>query len=238
MDMISKKEKVPWRHEIKYVCSEAQIPDIQNKVSAFCYLDGHVDADGRYYVRSVYFDDYNDTAYYENEMGVDRRRKYRIRMYNGDAEHLVLERKSKFREKTYKESIPLSKEQCEMMLSGDWMCADIGKQTLLLQQFYLEYRTKMLRPKVIVEYERIPYIYATGNVRVTFDKNIAVTGDAGSFLEQSIITRPIMPEGQHVLEVKYDTLIPDFIYNAISGERLRQTSYSKYYLCRKIDEGR
>lgn len=238
MDMISKKENVPWRHEIKYVCSEAQIPDIRNKVSAFCDLDGHVDADGRYYVRSIYFDDYNDTAYYENEMGVDRRRKYRIRLYNGDAEHLMLERKSRFREKTYKESIPLSKEQCGMMLSGDWMCADIGKQPLLLQQFYLEYRTKMLRPKVIVEYERVPYIYATGNVRVTFDQNIAVTGDTGSFLEQSMITRPVMPMGQHVLEVKYDSLIPDFIYNAISGERLRQTSYSKYYLCRKIDEGR
>ena len=236
--MVSKKEKIPWRHEIKYVCSEMQIPDIRNKVSTLCDLDRHVDADGRYYVRSVYFDDYNDTAYYENEMGVDPRRKYRIRLYNGDAEHLLLERKTKFREKTFKESIPLSKEQCGMILLGDWMCANVGKEPPLLQQFYLEYRTKMLRPKVIVEYERIPYVYATGNVRITFDQNISVSGDTGSFFEQSIITRPIMPEGQHVMEVKYDSLIPDFIYNAISGERLKRTSYSKYYLCRKIDGGR
>ena len=236
--MVSEKEKVPWRHEIKYVCSEAQIPDIRNKVSALCDLDGHADADGRYYVRSVYFDDYNDTAYYENEMGVDRRQKYRIRLYNGDAEHLTLERKSKFREKTYKESISLSKEMCEEILRGNWLCMDIGKESLLLQQFYLEYRTKLLRPKVIVEYVRTPYTYSTGNVRVTFDQNISVSEDVGSFFEQSMITRPIMPEGQHVLEVKYDAMIPDFIYNAISGERLRQTSYSKYYLCRKIYEGR
>ena len=236
--MVSKKEKVPWRHEIKYVCSEVQIPDIRNKISTFCDLDEHVDADGRYYVRSVYFDDYNDSAYYENEMGVAPRRKYRIRLYNGDTERLMLERKTKFREKTYKESTPLSRERCRMMLWGDWMCADIGKEPFLLQQFYLEYRIKLLRPRVIVEYERVPYVYPTGNVRVTFDQNISVSGDIGSFLEQGIITRPIMPEGQHVLEVKYDSLIPDFIYNAISGERLRQTSYSKYYLCRKIDEGR
>lgn len=238
MDMVSKKEKALWRHEIKYVCSEAQIPDIRNKLSAFCDLDRYVDADGRYYVRSVYFDDYDDTAYYENEMGVEPRRKYRIRLYNGDAKHLMLERKSKFREKTYKESIPLSKEQCKLMLWDDWLCEDIRKEPFLLQQFYLEYRTKMLRPKVVVEYERVPYIYSTGNVRVTFDQNIAVSGDVGSFFEQRMITRPIMPEGLHVLEVKYDSLIPDFIYNAISGERLRQTSYSKYYLCRKIYEGR
>lgn len=236
--MESKKEKVPWRHEIKYVCSEAQIPDIRNKVSTFCDLDEHVDADGRYYVRSVYFDDYNDSAYYENEMGVAPRRKYRIRLYDGDTERLTLERKSKFREQTYKENIPLSREQCRMMLSDDWMCADIGKEPLLLQQFYLEYRMKLLRPKVIVEYERVPYVYDTGNVRITFDQNISVSRDIGSFFEQSIITRPIMPEGQHVMEVKYDSLIPDFIYNAISEEKLRRTSYSKYYLCRKIDGGR
>ena len=236
--MLSDREKTPWRHEIKYVCSETQIPGIRNKLTAFCDLDGHVDVNGSYYVRSVYFDDYNDTAYYENEIGVDPRRKYRIRLYNGDSEHLTLERKAKFREKTYKESIPLSKEQCEMMLRGDWMCADIGKEPILLQQFYLEYRTKLLRPKLIVEYERVPYIYSTGNVRVTFDQNIAVSGDIGSFFEQIITTRPIMPKGRHILEVKYDSLIPDFIYNAISGERLRQTSYSKYYICRKIEEGR
>lgn len=235
--MENDKEKLPWRHEIKYVCSEAQIPVIQNRVSVFCDMDRHVGADGRYSVRSLYFDDQNDTAYYENEMGIDPRRKYRIRLYNGNADHLTLERKSKRSGKTYKESIPISREQCEEILGGDWLCADIGKEPLLLQQFYVEYRTKLLRPKVIVEYERVPYIHSTGNVRITFDQNISASGDMGSFLKQNLATRPIMPAGQHVLEVKYDALIPDAIYNAISGEKLRQTSFSKYYLCRKINGG-
>lgn len=236
--MDSGQGKIPWRHEIKYVCSETQIPFIQNKISVFCDQDSYTDAEGRYYVRSLYFDDYNDTAYYENEEGVDPRQKYRVRLYNGNTDYLRLERKSKRDGKTYKESSPISKELCEEILQGDWWCSHLGEMPLLLQQFYVEYRTKLLRPKVIVEYERIPYIYATGNVRVTFDKNISASEDVDSFFEQSLICRPIMPVGQHVLEVKYDAMIPDFIYNAISGEKLRQTTYSKYYLCRKIYGGK
>lgn len=232
------EKKIPWRHEIKYVCSETQIPVIQNKVSVVCDVDEHADTESRYYVRSLYFDDYNDSAYYENEMGVDPRQKYRIRLYNGNADHLTLERKSKRSGKTFKESAPISGELCEELLRGDWMCPDIGGMVPLLQQFYLEYRTKLLRPKVIVEYERIPYTYATGNVRVTFDRNISASGDVGSFLEQSIATRPIMPVGEHIMEVKYNALIPDYIYNAVSEEKLRQTTFSKYYLCRKINGGR
>lgn len=228
------REKIPWRHEIKYVCSETQIPVIQNRVSVFCDVDKHAGDDGRYTVRSLYFDDYRDTAYYENEMGVDPRQKYRIRLYNGNGDHLVLERKSKRSGKTYKESVPFSRERCEEILKDDWLSGDIGREPELIQQFYLEYRTRLLRPKVIVEYERIPYIYSTGNVRITFDRDISASADVGSFLDHCLIARPIMPVGKHILEVKYDALIPDFIYNAVSGEKLRQTTFSKYYLCRKI----
>lgn len=232
------KKRIPWRHEIKYVCSEAQIPVIRNRVSVFCDMDRHAGPDGRYHVRSLYFDDYSDTAYYENEMGVDPRQKYRIRLYNGNADFLVLERKAKRNGKTFKESTPFSRERCREILRGDWLCEDLDREPTLIRQFYMEYRTKLLRPKVIVEYERIPYVYPTGNVRITFDRNISASGDVSGFLEQDLPARPIMPQGQHVLEVKYDALIPDVIYNAVSGEKLRQTAYSKYYLSRKIDGGR
>ena len=42
-----------------------------------------------------------------------------------------------------------------------------------------------------------------------------------------------MPFGEHILEVKFDELLPDFIYSAVQTEGLRQTTYSKYYMCRK-----
>ncbi len=236
--MEKQKEKIPSRQEIKYLCHETQIPVIQNRVGVFCDLDPHAEKEGRYLVRSLYFDDYWDTAYHENAAGVDPRQKYRIRLYNGDSDRLTLERKSKRSGKTYKETVPIPRETCVEILEGEWFCPDPGSVPLLLRQFYLEYRTKLLRPVVIVEYERIPYLYSAGNVRITFDRNISVSGNTGEFLEESLAARPVMPPGRHILEVKYDALIPDFLYNAVSVEGMRQTTFSKYYLGRKIQEGR
>ena len=42
-----------------------------------------------------------------------------------------------------------------------------------------------------------------------------------------------MPAGMHVLEVKYDEFLPDYIYKGIELENLQRTAFSKYYLCRK-----
>ena len=43
-----------------------------------------------------------------------------------------------------------------------------------------------------------------------------------------------MPTGKHILEVKYDELLPDFLYQLMSLGSLQQTAFSKYYLCRKF----
>ena len=76
-----------------------------------------------------------------------------------------------------------------------------------------------------------------GNVRVTFDRNIRSSSVIGSFLENGLFVRPVMPVGQHVLEVKYDEFIPDYIKDSLEIGSLRQTAYSKYYLCRKFSTG-
>lgn len=230
-------EKVVWRHENKYVCLEMQMAEIQSRISTMCSLDRHTGEKDRYLVRSLYFDDIHDSAYYENEMGTDLHKKYRIRLYNGSSERLTLERKTKQKGMTRKESAPFPRDFCEEILEDGWLCQDLNEYPPLVRQFYLEYRMKFLRPKVIVEYERIPYVYDTGNVRITFDLHISSSGNVGSFLESSLATRPIMPTGQHIMEIKYDNLIPDFVHNAISGEKMRQTAYSKYYLCRNYCEG-
>ena len=91
-----------------------------------------------------------------------------------------------------------------------------------------------MSPKVIVEYDRIPYICDEGNVRVTLDKNIRSASAAEDFWETTLCTRPILPKGQQLLEVKFDEFLPDYIYQAMQLDDLRQTAFSKYYLCRKF----
>ena len=110
---------------------------------------------------------------------------------------------------------------------------DIASQPPLLQKLTMLMMTRRMRPVVIVEYDRVPYVYKNGNVRITLDTNIRSSSAVEQFLAEQIPNRPVMPAGQQLLEVKYDEYLPDFIYRALQLHSLRQTAFSKYYICRK-----
>lgn len=223
-----------YRHEYKYVCSDRQLICIQNRIEPYMSIDRHAGSKGRYTIRSLYFDTCNNACYYDNLSGVDPREKFRIRMYDADTSFIRLELKQKLHGMTRKRSCPVDAGLCRRLMMG----GTPGLQEMdepLYRKFFVEQNTKLLKPKIIVEYDRIPYVYRDGNVRVTFDTNIRSCVDTQSFLEKRIMARPVMRTGYHVLEVKFDEFIPDFIHHAIQIDKLRQTAYSKYCLSRKYN---
>lgn len=221
-----------FRNELKYVCSEGELQQILARVRPLCRPDSHAGPGGIYSIRSVYFDDRDDTCFYENENGVDPREKFRIRIYNGSDDRITLECKRKERAMTHKASCPLTRERCEEILAGH--CAWTPADPPLLRKFYAQYAQDCLRPKVIVAYERTPFVYPAGNVRITFDRNIGSTADIGGFFRPYLPLRPVLPTGRHVLEVKYDEFLPEFLYSVMNLGSLRQSAFSKYYLCRRF----
>lgn len=225
-----------YRHELKYVVSAAQMACLRGRIKPFTSLDGHVKENGLYNIRSLYFDDYRDTCYYENEYGTSPREKFRIRIYNASRKEIRLELKRKERGKTHKESCALTEGQCDIIFSGKALPYS-EKDPSILKKFCLQQKNRLLQPKVIVEYEREPYTYSGGNVRITFDTDIRSSNDKKSFFEKELFARPIMPAGCHLLEVKYDEYLPDHIYRALQMENLQLSTFSKYYLCRKYNMG-
>ena len=221
-----------YRHELKYLISAAELAMLRNRIQNLIPLDGHVGETGAYSIRSLYFDDYENTCFYENENGTDPREKFRIRIYNHSTDRITLECKRKERGKTLKTSCPLSIEQTRMLMEGKTI-PDIASQPEVLRKLTLRMMTKGMRPVVIVEYERIPYVYPNGNVRVTMDMNVSSSTSIERFLDAQIPKRPVMPAGQQLLEVKFDEYLPDFIHHNLNLHSLTQTAYSKYYLCRK-----
>lgn len=226
------EKQMKFRHELKYVVSAAQVELIKNRVEHLLPRDAHAGEKGMYAIRSLYFDDYENRCYRENEEGTDPREKFRIRIYNHSAEKIRLECKRKERGMTHKESCPLTEMQTRMLMDGRAL-PDIASQPPVLRKLTMQMLTRRMRPVVIVEYERVPYVYELGNVRITLDLNVSSGKDVGAFLEESISKRPVMPAGRQLLEVKYDEYLPDFIYNNLQLENLQQTAFSKYYLCRK-----
>ncbi len=221
-----------YRHELKYLISYPQLIILKNRICRLAEIDPHAKQDGMYNIRSLYFDDCYNTCFYENENGTDPREKLRIRIYNHASNNISLECKRKQRGKTLKSSCSITKELAEQLINGT--VPDTCANHEVLQKLMLWMRTNRARPAVIVEYDRIPYIYRTGNVRVTFDTNISSSSAFENFFHETIPKRPIMPSGCHLLEVKFDEFLPDFIYHSLNLNQLQQTAYSKFYLSRKF----
>lgn len=221
-----------FRNELKYICSEGELIQIHSRVQMLCDADAHVGPEGIYNIRSIYFDDLQNRYFFENENGTDPREKFRIRTYNASDSRITLECKKKERSMTHKDSCQLSKEQYQKILDGSLSASHVN--STLLEKFYLIQEQRHLQPKVIVAYERTPFVYTFGNVRITFDRNIGSSTDISAFFDPYLPVRPILPLGKNILEVKYDELLPNFLYDAMSLGSLRQTTFSKYYLCRKF----
>ena len=153
-----------YRHELKYLISYADKAELAVRMAPVLHLDPHAEQGG-YFIRSLYFDDYWNTAYAEKDAGVLLRKKYRVRVYNCSDRSIKLERKKKFGSWIYKEAAPLTRAEFERILAGDYDFL-LHSPHRLCQEFYTECVSNVLRPRVIVDYDREPWILDAGTVRV------------------------------------------------------------------------
>ena len=219
-----------YRNEWKYLVTDADLAVLGARLKVLLPMDSH-QTGSSYAIRSLYFDDLRNSCLRENEAGVDDRRKYRLRLYNGSAERIQLEIKEKLHGKTQKSSCLVSAGECREIMAG--RPPAIGAGTPAPRNLLsIAMRTAGMAPRVIVEYERTAFVGRSGNVRITFDRNISACVQLGSFLEPHVPLTPILPAGQHVLEVKFDEFLPDYVAQALELGKLRQTAFSKYYLSR------
>ena len=217
-----------FRHEWKHETSYLDLLTLRQRLRAVAQADPHA-VDGKYLIRSLYFDTPSDRALREKLDGVSRREKFRIRYYNGDTSVIHLEKKSKLGGLGNKQSAPLSVPETSALLQGglSWMT---GSGRPLVRELYSKMRTQQLRPRTIVEYTREPYVCPAGNVRVTLDCDIRTGLRCTDFLHPGIT----IPAGDApiILEVKWDSFLPSVIRDAIQLEGRHTSSFSKYAQCR------
>lgn len=225
-----------YRYEYKFLIDERQRAELYYRLKNLIPLDANAGERGSYWIRSVYFDDYEDSCFHQNEDGINERAKYRIRIYNVSDAGIRLEQKSKKNGMTCKESASLTRAQCDLLLRGNTLpmhTREAQKYPEVLKQFLVLMMSRGMRAKTIIEYERIPFIYRAGNVRITFDRNITASMETGRFFEKDTLRYPVLAKGQQLLEVKFDEYLPAFIRDNLETGKLQQTSFSKYYLGRK-----
>ena len=214
-----------WKHEINY----SDMIALRQRLRAVASADEHT-INGRYQIRSLYFDDPADTALREKLDGVSRREKFRIRYYNQDTSMIHLEKKSKLAGLGNKQTTVLTAAQAQAIADGDigWMT---GSGDALLLELYAKMRGGGLRPKTIVDYTREPFVYGPGNVRVTLDYDIRTGLNCTDFLNPDCVTIPA-GNAPVILEVKWDGFLPDIIRDAVRLNGRRAGAFSKYAQCR------
>ena len=218
-----------YRHEWKHVLNTGDLLILRQRLRAVMESDPHA-IDGKYYIRSLYFDNPDDKALREKIDGVNMREKFRIRLYNCDSSVIHLEKKSKRNGLGTKYSALLTAEQAQKIVDGDidWM---LRSDHPLIQELYCKMRYQEMRPKTIVDYTREPFIFRPGNVRVTLDYDIRTGLGCTDFLNPDAVTIPA-GDAPILIEVKWDEFLPSIIRDLVSIPDRRVGSFSKYAQCR------
>ncbi len=216
------------RHECKHEINLSDMLVIRQRLSAVMKRDEN-GAEGKYFVRSLYFDDFTNKALREKIDGINIREKFRIRFYNNDTSFIRLEKKSKRNGLCVKENATLTKSEAQSLTEGeyDWL---INSDLPLLWELYSKMKTG-LKPKTIVDYTREAFVYPYGNVRVTIDRNIRTGMNCTEIFDENCPT-VFAGNSPIILEVKWDEFLPSVIRDLVQMEGRRTSSFSKYAACR------
>ena len=153
-----------YRVEDKYCCTATELIALQARIGTVLRPDENEGGSEGYSITSLYFDDLRDSCLRDTEDGVNRRNKYRIRIYNNALNVIKLEVKIKQDNRILKFSRSISIAEMKRLMNGECI-EDSASMEDPATLFNLAIKTQGLRPRVIVSYERKAFVYEPGNVR-------------------------------------------------------------------------
>ncbi len=226
----------PYRHELKYIISEGEHKLLAARLKACLKQDYYASLNGgEYFIRSLYFDDPYDSAVSEKIEGTGSRDKFRIRIYNLSDSAIKLERKHKEGQYIKKDSLSLSRTECDAIVRGDLECLKRRPEPFAMQ-IYGIFKSNYIRPKVLVDYIREPYVFPAEDVRVTFDKNVRTAMRTTDLFNPHLVTYPVWDlRNCMILEVKFNDSLPLFVQELLTVNAAQHTAASKYVFCRQYE---
>jgi len=219
-----------WRRELKLLLPRRHNQRINDFLMALMSVDSHA-LDGRYMVKSLYYDSDVLGAFFNKKAGDLSRFKVRLRTYPGtvSGDQAFLEIKRRRGDVVWKERFagPAAMLHRVATNSQEDSKARSFESTPTLSLL----RSMMtLYPKVSVEYERVPFQGSSGGpLRITIDGPVYV--EAFKTIDQlfapSVAATDIL-NGYSILEVKFQHSLPVWFDDLIKLVEMPVITYSKY----------
>lgn len=221
-----------YRHEYKYLISAADAKLLKLRLKHIMQPDPHTGPSGRYTIRSLYFDDLAHSAFYEKADGICLRSKYRIRIYNYTLKSIKLEKKEKLGNLTRKTAQTIQRSDAKALQRRE--VPETLENGDLLDELWLKIRSEGLRPMVLVDYDRTPFVCADGNTRITLDENLRTRPYCANLVASPAAMIPVLEKGQVILEVKFDDFLPSYLADALRDIPKANLAISKFALCMNL----
>ncbi|MGN7400915.1 polyphosphate polymerase domain-containing protein [Cytobacillus praedii] len=220
------------RHELKFYINVSEYELLRKKLQIVLKKDENMVNEEGYHIRSLYFDNVYDSDLFEKNYGIYKRKKFRVRIYNQSDHIIKLEKKNRYGEMINKESISISRDEYERLLMWDYDFL-LDKKASAAKDFYLFMRTQHMSPKIIVDYVREAYMENIEDVRITFDKYLSAGINSIDIFEKDIVTIEALNEPSMIMEVKFNSYLPDYIRDILQLDSHQRSAISKYVICRE-----
>lgn len=226
------------RYEFKYLVPTEQYDALRSTVLPFLRPDFFAakQTDGRYTVRSIYFDTPGFEMYHTKVEGIAHRMKVRLRGYNqGDESSTVfMEIKRKYEGPILKNRSSAPYGVVLQLFKGvslDSFNGEVSNHDNT-RRFFYQILSRNMRPVVNVIYEREPFLGANldpeNDFRLTFDLHLRS-------MAYPSVDQLFGDEGAHfafpgffILEVKFNRYCPAWIKPVLEDFQLRKEPASKY----------
>jgi SPX domain protein involved in polyphosphate accumulation len=232
------------RYELKYHIKNEEreliLKNIQNFIVKDPYNKTFLSEDiPGYFVNSLYFDTKHRDFYFQKLDGIEKRKKYRIRVYEEfhESKKFFLEIKRKNNDITYKDRTVLNQKDFLDLMGNDDHFYELEKKAQedkeVLEELYFDKYMMHLEPAVRVAYFREAYFWeASEEVRLTFDHNIQYY-----HTKNLLNKKQVSFDGWSddiVFEIKIKGYMPFWLSNIVKRLNLEAHAFSKY--CNGIDE--
>ncbi len=219
-----------FRHEKKYPLSQTDYLMIRSLVGSVLTRDPNANPQGDYFIRSVYYDTLDNTDYFNKINGIEHRKKLRARIYGFNSLKVKIELKKKHGQYMSKVTDLLNIEDYRAFHNNDYhtLPIDFSKEighTVLSNHYH---------PVITVDYTREAYVHPFSNIRINFDKNIRWSKSNFDIFDPDLDTLSTVDDFYCLMEVKYNTFLPDWITGLLNQIDTTQSSYSKYCTTRSI----